>query len=106
MSKSKKMYKDSPSIKKGEGGKPEIKKPSKADSEDMGVEGNPLEGAGDGVPVDPKAAERNELSMRHVEEIKDMHKRHEKDHDAMHKRHNTDLAGTPGADVKDTKDGK
>lgn len=103
MSKSKKMYKDSPSIEKNEDGKPGIKKPSKADGQDMGTEGNPLEGAGDGMPVDPHQAERAELSKRHVEEIKDMHKRHEKDHEAMHSRHHATLAGTPGEDVKETK---
>lgn len=96
MSKSKRMYKDSPSIKKNEDGKPGIKKPTPADGENMGTEGNSLEGAGDGVPVDPHQAERSELSKRHVEEIKDMHKRHEKDHEAMHKRHHEQPAGETG----------
>lgn len=100
MSKSKKMYKDSPSIKKNDDGKPEVKKPEKADAEDMGTEGDPLEGAGEGMPVDAHAAERLELSKRHVEEIKDMHKRHEKDHEAMHARHHS---ASPAAEVKETK---
>jgi hypothetical protein len=87
MSKSKKMYKDSPSIEKNEDGKPGIKKPTKADGEDMGTEGNPLEGAGDGVPVDPHAAERAEMGDKHLQEHKDMNKRQEKEHEAMTKRH-------------------
>lgn len=99
MSKSSKMYKSSPSIKKNEDGKPGIEKPSKADGEDMGIEGNPLEGAGEGEPVDPHSAERAEMGKKHLQEHKDMNKRQETEHEAMTKRHHEAKA----AENKETK---
>ena len=82
MAKSSKLYKDSPTIEKDGEGRASIKKPSKADGEDMGTQGNPQEGAGDGVPVQTK-----EMHDRHMQEMKDMHERHEGEHKDMHKRH-------------------
>lgn len=89
MTKSSKLYKDSPKIEKDEDGKPGIKKPSKADAEDMGTEGNPLPGAGDGMPVEDEQAEH--MHDRHARETKDMHKRHEDEMKDMHKRHLKDI---------------
>jgi hypothetical protein len=87
MSKSDKMYAKSPKIEKDDKGKPGIKKPSKADAEDMGTEGNDVEGAGDGMPVDIHEKERVSMHKRHQEEQKAMHDRHEKDLKDMHARH-------------------
>lgn len=82
MAKSDKLYKDSPSIKKDKAGSPGISRPSEADGENMGVEGNPQEGAGDGMPVKVK-----EMHDRHQKEMKDTHGRHEGEIKDMHKRH-------------------
>lgn len=103
MSKHDKLYKDSPKIEKDGEGKASLKKPSKADGENMGIEGSPLEGAGDGMPVDEKM---DEMHGRHSREMKDMHKRHEDEHKDMNKRHMKEagkLAGTPGEDIKEGK---
>lgn len=87
MAKSEKLYKDSPSIKKDGDGKPKITKPTKADGENMGVEGNGLEGAGDKMPIDlmheRHAKEMKDTHKRHQEEFKDMHDRHEKEHNKL-----------------------
>lgn len=100
--KSDRMYKDSPSIKKDEEGKAKISKPEKkeakgevaekptpADGENMGLEGNPLPGTPGEMPVDTHQAEHEELAKRHVQELKDMHKRHQADYESMNKRHHT-----------------
>lgn len=87
MAKSDKMYEKSPKIEKDEKGKPGIKKPSKADAEGMGIEGSPLKGAGDGMPVDIHEKERMSMHKRHQEETQAMHDRHEKDLKEMHGRH-------------------
>lgn len=87
MAKSSKLYKDSPSLKRGESGEMGIEKPSDSDKEDMGLSGNPLPGGGDGMPVDAHQAEREEMGKKHVQEHKDMNKRQEKEHEAMHARH-------------------
>lgn len=109
MAKSDKLYKDSPKIEKDGDGKPGIKKPSKADGENMGIEGNPQPGAGDGMPV-PVDEKMEEMHGRHTREMKDMHKRHEDEHKDMNKRHMKEagkLSGTPGEDIKeDKKEGK
>lgn len=87
MAKSDKLYSESPSIARDEDGSVGIKKPTKADAENMGIEGNPLEGAGDGMPVDPHQEERTEARKRHLQELKDMYKRHESELVVMNKRH-------------------
>ena len=88
LAKHSKLYKDSPSIEKDDDGKPGIKRPSKADAESMGTEGNPLEGAGDGMPVGPDENEdMANMHDRHARELKDTHKRHEDEVKDMHKRH-------------------
>ena len=81
MSKSKALYKDSPTIEKNEEGKAAIKKPSKADGEDMGTAENDGE-----MPVQVQ-----EMHNRHMTEMKDMHGRHEEEHKAMHKRHQKEV---------------
>lgn len=105
MGKSDKLYSDSPRFKRDkDSGKVGIEKPSEADAQDMGVKGNPLEGAGDGLPVKAEA-----MQGRHEKEMKDMHKRHEDEHKDMNKRHLkehkqlTVEAPSPsnGADVKE-----
>lgn len=88
MAKSSKLYKDSPSIEKGEDGKPGIKGPSKADGENMGTEGNPLPGSDGKMPVNEEhMAEHKAMHKRHQEEQVAMHDRHETDVKEMHKRH-------------------
>jgi hypothetical protein len=96
MSKHSKMYENSPKVSKDSEGKPGISKPDKATAESIGTEGNPLEGAGDGMPVDPHQAERAEMGKKHLQEHKDMNKRQEAEHESMTKRHHeAKLAGTP-----------
>lgn len=70
-------------------GKTSIKKPSKADGENMGIEGHDMPGAGDGMPVQVE-----EMHDRHMTEMKDMHKRHEDEHKDMHKRHQKETEKT------------
>lgn len=93
MSKHDKLYKDSPKIEKNDDGKPGIKKPTPADAENMGTEGNDSPGAGDGMPVQVE-----EMHGRHEKEMKDMHARHEGEQKDMHKRH--------GKEIKKMHDGK
>jgi hypothetical protein len=83
-SKHDKLYSKSPSVKKDENGKPGVHKPSKADGESMGTEGNPLPGGGDGMPVQ---AHQHEMNDRHHKEMKSMHERHASEQHDMHKRH-------------------
>jgi len=85
MAKSDKLYSKSPSIAKDDEGKVGIKRPSEADAEDMGIEGNPLEGAGDGMPVDAHQIHEKMVDMveRHQNELKDMQKRHSKEADKL-----------------------
>ena len=66
-SKHEKLYSDSPSIKKDKEGKTAISKPSEADAENMGTEGNDIPGAGDGMPVKVK-----EMHDRHKKEMSDI----------------------------------
>lgn len=83
MSKSEKLYKDSPRVERDEkSGEVGITRPSEADKQDMGLSGNPLEGAGDGMKVDVQHEHEKMQDMleRHQAELKDMHKRHEKEH--------------------------
>lgn len=86
MSKSEKMYKDSPSVKKDEDGKPGISKPSQADAENMGTDGNGIPGTPGSMPVDVHQ-KTSEMMDRHHAEIKDMQKRHEKEHSGIMKEH-------------------
>lgn len=102
MARSDKLYKDSPKIEKDENGTPGMSKPKEADAENMGIEGAPLEGAGDGMPVtDPHAVERAEVSKRHMSELKDMYRRHEAEYDTMRKRHHPDASSDDKAKKKD-----
>lgn len=96
MSKSSKLYKDSPTVDRDEEGTVGIKKPSKADAEDEGLEGNPLPGAGDGMPVQVE-----EMHKRHIKEMSDMHKRHEDEHKDMHKRHQKEIKKAHGGEKED-----
>lgn len=106
MAKSAKLYGDSPSLKRDkESGAVGVKKPSEADAQDMGTEGNPLPGGGDGMPVAVGQA-MEDMHGRHDKEMKDMHKRHEDEHKDMHKRHQKEvkkLAGD-GSDKTDSKE--
>lgn len=108
MAKSDKLYAKSPKIEKDDKGKPGIKKPEKADAEDMGVSDNKTE-----MPVDVHEQERQSMHKRHEEELKslqeghhkavgDMNSRHEKDLKEMHKRHagSTEKAGEDPKEVK------
>lgn len=104
--KSKKLYKDSPTVKKDSEGKPGISKPKPSDKEDMGLEGGPIPGAGEEMPVDIHEQEHTAMYKRHQEELSATHERHLKDIKEMHKRHfefnkQQKLAGTPGEDIKD-----
>lgn len=83
MSKSGKLYSDSPSLKRDkESGSVGVSKPSEADGENMGTEGSPLPGGGEGMPVQVE-----QMHGRHEKEMKDMHARHETEHKDMNKRH-------------------
>lgn len=93
MSKSEKLYKNSPEIKKGEDGKPGIHKPTTAAKEDVGLEGSALPGDADnGMPIQVK--QTNDMHERHIQEMKDMHKRHQKEHEKLAADHSgTDASG-------------
>lgn len=95
MSKSGKLYKDSPSLKRDEeSGAVGVHKPTPADGENMGVEGGPgLPGGGEGMPVD---AQMSDMHGRHEREMSDMHKRHEDEHKDMHKRHHKEAKKMAG----------
>lgn len=73
--KSDRLYKKSPSIKRGQDGKVGISKPTEADAEDMGVSGNPLPGDDGKMPISMEQL-MAEMHERHMTELKDMHKRH------------------------------
>lgn len=91
MSKSNKLYKDSPKLERDdESGKVGIKKPTKADGENIGTEGDAIPGSEGDMPIDVHQAERNEVGKKHVQELKDMHKRHDAEFEAMHKRHSSE----------------
>lgn len=92
-SKSSKLYSDSPSLKRDEeSGKVGVEKPSEADGENMGTEGNAIPGSGGEMPVGgeehkAKMDEVKELYKRHEEEHTSMADRHKKSLEEMHKRH-------------------
>lgn len=95
MSRSEKLYKDSPKVGRNKDGDVGISRSSEATGEDIGTEGSPLPGAGDGMPV---AVEQ--MHDRHSTEMKDMHKRHEDEHKDMHKRHEKEIKKTMVGDNK------
>ena len=99
MSKSDRLYKDSPKVERKESGDVGISRPSEATGEDIGTDGSPLPGAGDGMPV---AVEQ--MHDRHSKEMGDMHKRHETEQKDMHKRHSKELKKTMTG--KEDKEGK
>jgi hypothetical protein len=92
-SKSDKMYSKSPKIEKDKDGKPGIKKPKGDEADQAQTEGSKdtLEGAGDGLPVDPKMQEVVSMHQRHEEEQKALHEVHEKGKKDMHDRHEKDM---------------
>lgn len=84
-SKSERLYKDSPALKRDEeSGKVGVEKPSEADGENMGTEGNPIPGSDGKMPVDGE-------HKANMDEVKATHDRHEKEQSAMHKRHQEDF---------------
>lgn len=90
MSKSEKLYKNSPSIKRDEkDGSMKVEKPSKVDGQDMGTEGNPLPGSDGKMPIEVKQSVGDamaEMHGRHQNELKDMHKRHQDDFKTLEKK--------------------
>ena len=102
MSRSEKMYKDSPKLERGEDGNMGVKKPSPADAENMGTAGGAIPGTPGEMPVQAhQAHERREMHHKHAHEHLQMHSRHELDHaghkegdkSEMHKRHEEELKG-------------
>lgn len=81
MAKSSKLYNKSPTISRDEDGKTGISRPTTADGENMGTEGNPLPGSGEEMPIHIK--QFKDMHERHLQEAKDMHKRHEKEHEKL-----------------------
>lgn len=80
MAKSDKLYSKSPKIERDDKGKVGIKKPSKADKEDMGLEDN--------AGADTKPSEMPiQVHQSYDEVISDMHNRHQSELKDMHKRH-------------------
>lgn len=73
VSRSEKMYKDSPEMKRDEeSGKMEVKKPTKADAIDAGV---------DHMNINVRhPAERREMKHKHMAEHLAMHSKHEMEH--------------------------
>ncbi len=104
MSKSSKLYSDSPSIKKDAEGGVGIQRPSEATSEDLGLSGNPLPGAGEKMPIDIHE-KMQDMVERHAAELKDLHKRHEKEHSKVMPSEGEDkkLEGTPAKKIEKDK---
>lgn len=91
-SRHKRMYKDSPTLERGDDGSMAPVKPSqkKADAVQAGSEG--VQGGTDG---EPDTVPEDDARMQ---EIKDMHKRHQTELAAVHKRHQKEDAKKYGAD--------
>lgn len=87
MAKSEKLYKDSPTVKKDDKGKPGISKPKPKDKDATETGGAPLEGSQEGMPIDIHEQEHASMYKRHQEELASMSDRHMKDVKEMHKRH-------------------
>ena len=105
--KSDKLYSDSPTVKRDkETGEAKIQKPSEADKKDAGLSGDPLEGAGHGMPIEQHEAERASMHKRHEEELSSMHDRHRKDLKEMHKRHEKGKEKEPEKAAEIKKDGE
>lgn len=92
MTKSARLYKDSPSIKKDENGKPGIQKPTQADAEDMGIADSASE-----MPVNIHQS-MSEMLERHSNELKDMQKRHSKEADGIKEKHSPKEESDQGKD--------
>lgn len=97
---SSRMYKDSPKMSRGESGKMEVKKPTKAEKVESGTEGVLSEDAQEGAlpPHIRHASDRSDMHKRHEHEHmmhdhagngdkKDMHERHHAEMKALHKMH-------------------
>lgn len=98
MSKSNKLYSKSPSIKRGADGSPGVSSPTEADSENMGIGGDDVQGNQTQMPVDTEQLDGTH--KRHQTEAKDMHKRHEDETKDMHKRHLKEVAKHYGKEDK------
>lgn len=86
MAKSDKLYSKSPSIERdSDSGKVGVKKPTKADGEDMGIEGP-------ANPNNPDPAMPVQVHQTHEEAVQEMHSRHEQELKDMHKRHMSDVS--------------
>lgn len=98
MSKSEKLYKDSPKMERDkESGnmkvaKKGISKPTQADAEDMGIAGDGVNGHPAEMPVNVHQVD--EVQKRHTVEVKDMHKRHQDEMKDLHKRHVKEISKT------------
>lgn len=88
MPKHKRLYKDSPTLERGDDGSMAAVKPSqkKADAAQSDTDDNSDKGAS----IDPKSAAR-------IQEIKDMHKRHTDEAKAVYGRHEKEDAKDLGA---------
>lgn len=83
MSKSDRLYKDSPSVGKDADGKAEVQTPAPT----SGTENVGDDGSNAAMGDESHDAERASMHRRHEEEQKSMHERHGKDMKEMHKRH-------------------
>lgn len=100
MSKSNKLYSDSPSLKRGEDGEVGVQKPSEADADNMGVGGSDEQGDPAQMPIDThQEGERREMKHRHVGEHLAQHHRHETEHSThkgdkaeLYKKHEAEMA--------------
>lgn len=88
MSKSSKLYKDSPALERdGDGNMQAVRPSEKSDGAGAGEDGSDAEMQNGGSDNATHAEERASMHSRHESELKDMHKRHQKDAEEMHKRH-------------------
>lgn len=109
MTKSSKLYSDSPALKKDSDGKVGIEKPSQATATDIGTGGSPLPGTPGEMPVQAHQ-EHQEMVERHSSELKDLHKRHGKEHEKLMEKHgmkeDKEEKKTGEADKKEVKETK
>lgn len=84
MSKSSKLYKDSPALERdGDGNMQAVRPSEKSDGAGAGEDGSDAEMQGNASHEEERAS----MHKRHEEEQKAMHDRHHKDMKEMHKRH-------------------
>lgn len=88
MSKSSKLYKDSPALERdGDGNMQAVRPSEKSDGAGPGEDGSDAEMQKGGNDHESQQKERASMHDRHEEELKAMHKRHMKDAEEMHARH-------------------